>query len=49
MGEYRSPEIVPLSEDKRIKRINPFYVFIAIWFFFLILYGFISLIRFFWI
>ncbi|MBR6094513.1 MAG: hypothetical protein IKP92_05785 [Lachnospiraceae bacterium] len=37
MGEYRSPEIVPLSEDKRIRHINPFWVFIGIWFFFLIL------------
>ena len=37
MGEYRSPEITPLSEDKRIKRINPVYVVLGIWFFFLIL------------
>ena len=37
MGGYRSPKIVPLSEDKTVKKSHPFLVFLIIWFFFLIL------------
>ncbi|MBR4581607.1 MAG: hypothetical protein IKO32_10280 [Lachnospiraceae bacterium] len=37
MGEYRSPKIVPLSEDKTIKKSHPFLLFAGIWFSFLAL------------
>ena len=37
MGEYRSPKIVPLSEDKTIKKSHPFLLFAGIWFSFLLL------------
>ena len=37
MREYRSPKIVPLSQDKRIKKSHPFLLFLGIWFSFLIL------------
>ena len=36
-NEYRSPKIVPLSEDSTIKKSHPFALFIGIWFSFLIL------------
>ena len=36
-GEYRSPKIVPLSEDPTIKKSHPFALFMGIWFSFLIL------------
>ena len=37
MREYRSPKIVPLSQDKRIKKSHPFLLFLGIWFSFLLL------------
>jgi len=36
-GDYRSPKIVPLSEDPTIKKSHPFALFMGIWFSFLIL------------
>ena len=36
-GEYRSPKIVPLSEDTTIKKGHPFALFLGIWFSFLVL------------
>ncbi len=37
MSEYRSPKIVPLAQDKTIKKSHPFLLFCIIWFFFLLL------------
>ena len=39
MSEYRSPKIIPLSEDPAIRKRSPFWLFIGIWFSFLILAG----------
>jgi hypothetical protein len=36
-NEYRSPKIIPLSEDPTIKKSHPFALFMGIWFSFLIL------------
>ena len=37
MSEYRSPKIVPLKDDKLVKKSHPFGLFCGIWFSFLLL------------